>query len=859
MPIAVNCRCGKQFRVPEEYAGKKIKCTSCGETRIVAAGAKNGMAKNGTAKSSTAQATLPAQATQAAVLKFQCDQCDHPMQTKAEFAGKKTKCPGCQAIVTIPSPEDESDLAEEVEEEETPKARIQAGKPQPKKAAKPPVEEDEEIEEADEEVAEEVDEEEERPKGRIQSGKSLKKAARKPAVDEDEEIEEAEADDEDEEDERPKKKSKKSLKKKSGMGLWIGIGAGALLLVVGGVVALIFMMGDKKEPPKIAKADPAPAGQQPPKGAVPPGQGPGQQPPKADVPAQGPPTDALTLIPGDAQGFVTVRVAEVANNPVVKDVLARIQQMGQDPVKEMQNAFGVAPTDLDRFTLVVQDGPKEQMWVVLSSTKPFDRNKVNQKLALDATERKHEGKAYQVSRDRSVIHFAGDRTIVFAPSDEAMKMALDLITGKRKGGGGKLQNAITLAGGKHQVVAGFVVPPELAMMLKQGPGVERAGPGPGVKPPALPGPGERPQPLPPGPGGKQPPRIGPGGRPLPPPPGGPGGRPLPPPGGPGGRPLPPPGGPGGRPQPGGPGGFGPDLTPLLEAQSGWATLDLNGNTVMLEVAGDFPDAAKAGKAKELLDQMLKAVPLMVFAMGLDPQAAKQIQESAKAVTIGQAGNTVTIKTSETIKNEDIAKLFEGMAAGAGRAQSTNNLKQIGLAFHNYASAMNGLCPDNIKGKDGKPLLSWRVAILPYVEEGELYSQFKLDEPWDSPNNIKLLSKMPRLYTMPGLPADGKTPYKLFTGPKTVYDGKKVTMPASMNLKGTSNLIAVVEAADPVEWTKPADIPFNPQGDVIKLLRFTAGVCNAAFWDGSVRQIRQTVDPQNLKNAILATEGGAYRD
>jgi Protein of unknown function (DUF1559) len=73
--------------------------------------------------------------------------------------------------------------------------------------------------------------------------------------------------------------------------------------------------------------------------------------------------------------------------------------------------------------------------------------------------------------------------------------------------------------------------------------------------------------------------------------------------------------------------------------------------------------------------------------------------------------------------------------------STNNLKQIALAFHSYHDATNGL-PSNITDKDGKPLLSWRVAILPYVEESQVYKQFNLEEPWDSATNKKLIEKMP---------------------------------------------------------------------------------------------------------------------
>ena len=86
---------------------------------------------------------------------------------------------------------------------------------------------------------------------------------------------------------------------------------------------------------------------------------------------------------------------------------------------------------------------------------------------------------------------------------------------------------------------------------------------------------------------------------------------------------------------------------------------------------------------------------------------------------------------------------------ARRAQCVNNLKQIGLANHNYHSANNVFPMQAITDKDGKPLLSWRVAILPYIEQQELYNKFKLDEPWDSPNNKPLIKEMPKAYLCPG--------------------------------------------------------------------------------------------------------------
>ncbi len=88
------------------------------------------------------------------------------------------------------------------------------------------------------------------------------------------------------------------------------------------------------------------------------------------------------------------------------------------------------------------------------------------------------------------------------------------------------------------------------------------------------------------------------------------------------------------------------------------------------------------------------------------------------------------------------------------------MKQFGLALHNYYDTNHCLPPAPLVDAKGKPLLSWRVAILPFLEQDNLYRQFKLDEPWDSEHNKKLISKMPKIYQ--GLNA------KLNSEFKTVY-------------------------------------------------------------------------------------------
>src|SRR5258708_1665192 len=95
--------------------------------------------------------------------------------------------------------------------------------------------------------------------------------------------------------------------------------------------------------------------------------------------------------------------------------------------------------------------------------------------------------------------------------------------------------------------------------------------------------------------------------------------------------------------------------------------------------------------------------------------------------------------AKTSEQEDPAEAVETTIFTAGKIRSLtqNNLKQIGLAVHNYASTYQDKIPQNVLDKNGKAILSWRVLLLPYLEQNELYKQFKMDEPWDSENNLKL--------------------------------------------------------------------------------------------------------------------------
>jgi hypothetical protein len=194
---------------------------------------------------------------------------------------------------------------------------------------------------------------------------------------------------------------------------------------------------------------------------------------------------------------------------------------------------------------------------------------------------------------------------------------------------------------------------------------------------------------------------------------------------------------------------------------------------------------------------------------------------------------------------------------ARRAQGTNNLKQIGLAMHNYHDARKSFPPAFKADKDGKPLLSWRVLILPYLEEEELYGQFNLDEPWDSAHNKPLIAKMPGVYKSPNsrFSGEGKTNYLTVRGEKTVFSGSKGIRIAEIT-DGTSNTIMAVEASDEkaVPWTKPDDFEYDEKDPMAGLSGLHASVFLVLFADGSVQAISGSLDADMLK-AFFTRNGG----
>jgi len=314
------------------------------------------------------------------------------------------------------------------------------------------------------------------------------------------------------------------------------------------------------------------------------------------------------------------------------------------------------------------------------------------------------------------------------------------------------------------------------------------------------------------------------------------------------------------------------FAPLLAAKSAVLTLDLKGKTLALNVRGSYPDADAAGKAKETVTPFVGLAALALMGAGDDSKlgavgpALKEAKRAIKDVKIEVAGSDLTLAASYAADFDFAALAVEAAKAVKGASErmvSSNNLKQIGIALHSIHDT-TGTIPVHAVGKNGqplkagdKPLLSWRVAILPYIEQDTLYRQFKLDEPWDSDSNKKLIDKMPKTFAPPvGKSAKpGYTHYQMAVGPNALRP-QGITLVGITD--GTSNTIAVAEAAEAVIWTKPDDIML-PGKDAPKNLKkkfggLFPGGFNALMWDGSVRFVPDTVSDRTLGAALTPTGG-----
>lgn len=272
-----------------------------------------------------------------------------------------------------------------------------------------------------------------------------------------------------------------------------------------------------------------------------------------------------------------------------------------------------------------------------------------------------------------------------------------------------------------------------------------------------------------------------------------------------------------------------------------------------------------GTAAMLADRMIQTLPDDDPVADATRQYVRRMESTVVPQIRLQRDGTKFTAPPMDLQNVGTAGVLVGLMLPAVQAareasrrmSAANNLKQIGLAFHNYHDAYRRLPPRAITDDAGRPLLSWRVALLPFLDQQGLYEQFRLDEPWDSPHNRPLADLIPPVYLDPSIPDPGNT--TVFTspaGPGTMLGEVGETRSFRDILDGLSNTLLVVEASRDrsVVWSKPDDVEFDGPDPIAAAGDVHPGGFHGLMGDASVRFITETVD-RDMFRALLTASGG----
>ena len=310
-----------------------------------------------------------------------------------------------------------------------------------------------------------------------------------------------------------------------------------------------------------------------------------------------------------------------------------------------------------------------------------------------------------------------------------------------------------------------------------------------------------------------------------------------------------------------------ELMPMLPAELGggsvkvlthgllWASVGLDGPpTPSVRVVVQSENADKAKELAEFSKSNLARLAKMPMAEKIVPGILAILSEVIPTVS----GDRVTVSLNE----KNVATLLKPAARAlhdnAYRSASMSNLRQIALALHSYHDVHKAFPAVANFDAQGKPLLSWRVHILPYVGEEKLYKEFHLDEPWDSEHNKKLVGRLPKVFVVPGFSDSDKglTTYLAPVAANALWTGTATRVKIAEVTDGTSNTIFVVDAADKlaVPWTKPADYTYDPKDPAAGLAYRYGNVVLALFVDGSVQPLPKTIGVQAML-ALFTRNGG----
>jgi hypothetical protein len=315
-----------------------------------------------------------------------------------------------------------------------------------------------------------------------------------------------------------------------------------------------------------------------------------------------------------------------------------------------------------------------------------------------------------------------------------------------------------------------------------------------------------------------------------------------------------------------------ELMPQLPRQLGGGPSSLLTDGLVWAAIGIDPAAARtelivqssSAEAAQALDKQLPAMLLALYGELAEVHTQippKTFQTLLSLVKRKVEDDRLIIRFDELQAMSEAIRLMSNAPLAIGerirRKTNINRFRHIVLAMHNYHDTYKMFPPrDKVRDANGKTGLSWRVHLLPFLEEGELYKQFALDEAWDSPRNKPLLKKMPNVFESQWLGIEpGHTTFLAPVGKDTIYGGKKATK-ISRIIDGTSNTITLVEVNPDksVPWTAPRDFEFDPADPGIGLRAGSDEHFLSALSDGSVRTFPTKIPAEFLLRLFQKSDG-----
>lgn len=289
-------------------------------------------------------------------------------------------------------------------------------------------------------------------------------------------------------------------------------------------------------------------------------------------------------------------------------------------------------------------------------------------------------------------------------------------------------------------------------------------------------------------------------------------------------------------------------------------IDIN-RDITYTVSVGCADSSGASSSVAALNKLLDFAKSQ---MGDAPPMVQDAMKTAKVETQGQSAVLKVVQANGQMQlglvlPAAMAMLGPAISQAQGAARTTssrNNLRQVGLAFHNFHDAYKRFPNSASKDGSGKRLLSWRVHLLPFLGRQDVYDRFNLEEPWDSPTNRPLVDQMPNVYRPAnGGVASGKTRLLAVTGQGTMFEGEKGRGIREVT-DGTANTIMVVQVApeNAVYWTQPDDWELG--SNATQGLNDGSGSFQALFVDGSTKTLSSQASDSQLRGFF--TRAGAER-